>query len=127
MPIVNKVDKRVRMGWVEIIRYQLFTHCYLEKLQVSDADIDTLTLLACDGETELTSFCDKVFALQIFKSTQTVRNAITKAEKKGLILKEGKSKKRIFINPDVKIQCEGNIMLDYKFLFQVPIDAKQKV
>jgi hypothetical protein len=118
--IVNKVDKRVRMSLEDIIRFQLLTHCYLAKISVSDADLNTLTLLALGGELELTSFCDDVFGKQIFKSTQTVRNVITKAEKKGLIIKHGKSKKKISLNPDLKIQTDGNIFLDYKMLYQQP-------
>jgi hypothetical protein len=53
---------------------------------------------------------------KIFSSTQSVRNCLTKAEKKGLIKKEGKNKKRISISSDLKLHAQGNILLDYKFL-----------
>ena len=33
-----------------------------------------------------------------------------------LIKKEGKNKKKIFINPDIKVFSQGNILLDFKFL-----------
>ena len=103
MAIVNQVDKRVRMTTWEIVKYQLLTHCYLYKIPVSDADLNCLTFLAIEGEQELTSFCNKAHSKQIFSSTQSVRNCLTKAEKKALIVKEGKNKKKIGINPNIKV------------------------
>jgi hypothetical protein len=41
---------------------------------------------------------------------------LTKAEKKNLIKKEGKNKKKIYINPELKVHARGNILLDFKFL-----------
>jgi hypothetical protein len=83
---------------------------------VSESDLDCLTLLAIEGDQELTSFCNKAHDKQIFSSTQSVRNCLTKSEKKGLIKKEGKNKKKIFINPELKVHSTGNILLDFKFL-----------
>ncbi len=116
MALVNQVDKRVQMKQWEIVKFQILTHCYLNKIQVSDADLECLTLLSILGEQELTLFCAEVFTRNIFQSPQTVRNALSKAERKKLILKEGRSKKRITINPNLNLQTKGNILLDYKFL-----------
>jgi hypothetical protein len=116
MATVNQVEKRVKMNTWEIIKYQILTHCYLNKIQVSDADLECLTLLSVLGEQELTTFCTEVHNRKIFRSPQTVRNALSKAEKKHLIVKEGRTKKRIHINPRISVQTAGNIMLDYKFL-----------
>jgi len=116
MAIVNQVDKRVRMSAWQIVKYQILTHCYLYNIQVSEADLNCLTFLAIEGDQELTSFCNKAYDKQIFSSTQSVRNCLTKSEKKGLIKKEGKNKKKIFINPSLKLHAKGNILLDYKFL-----------
>lgn len=116
MAKVNQIEKRVQMEKWDIVKYQILTYCYLKKIHISDADLQCLTLLSIEGEQELTTFCGRVHMMNIFKSSQTVRNALTKAEKKNLISKEGKSKKRIAINPELKIQTEGNILLDYKFL-----------
>ena len=93
MAIVNQVDKRVKMSGWQIVKYQILTHCYLYNIQVSESDLDCLTLLAMEGDQELTSFCNKAHDKQIFSSTQSVRNCLTKSEKKGLIKKEGKNKK----------------------------------
>lgn len=116
MANVTQIEKRVRMeGW-EIVKYQILTYCYLQKIVLSEADLNCLTFLAVLGETELTHFCTKAADKKIFQSPQTVRNALNKAENRKLITKEGKSKKRISIHPDMKIQTNGNILLDYKFL-----------
>jgi hypothetical protein len=116
MAIVNQVDKRVKKSGWQIVKYQILTHCYLYNIQVSESDLDCLTLLAIEGDQELTSFCNKAHDKQIFSSTQSVRNCLTKSEKKGLIKKEGKNKKKIFINPELKVHSTGNILLDFKFL-----------
>lgn len=116
MALVNQVDKRVKMSQWDIVKYQLLTHCYLYKITVSENDLDCLTLLAIEGEAELTSFCSKAFDLNIFSSIQTVRNCLTKVAKKNLIKKEGKNKKKIYLNPELKVHSQGNILLDFKFL-----------
>ncbi len=116
MAIVNQGDKRMRMDTWQIVKYQILTHCYLYNIQVSEADLDCLTYLAIEGEQELTSFCIKAHAKNIFSSTQSVRNCLTKAEKKNLIVKEGKNKKKININPIMNVHSKGNVLLDYKFL-----------
>ena len=56
----------------------------------------------------------------IFKSSQSARNAITKAEKKNLLLKKGHNKKTISLNPDINVQPNGLVLLDYKILGREP-------
>lgn len=116
MALVNQVDKRVRMTRWDIVKFQLMTHCYLFKIPVSDPELNCLTFLAMQGEQELTQFCTQAADKKYFSSPQSVRNCLTKAEKKKLIKKEGKNKKKIYIHPELKIHAEGNILLDYKFL-----------
>ena len=116
MALVNQVDKRVKMSTWQIVKYQILTHCYLFDIPASEADLNCLTFLAMEGEQELTHFCNKAHDKKIFSSTQSVRNCLTKAEKKGLIKKEGKNKKKISINPTLNVYAIGNILLDYKFL-----------
>lgn len=109
------VNKQVQMTRSEIIRYQIITHCYVNKLVMSEADYNCLTLLGALGPSDLTEFCTMASSYKIFKSTQTVRNCLVKMERQGLISKEGKSKKRISLSPDLKIQANGDILLNYKF------------
>lgn len=116
MAVVNQIEKKVMMTNWEVVKYQIVTHCYISKIQVSEADLDCLTYLALEGEQELTSFCSKVHDQNIFSSSQSARNSLTKCEKKNLIIKEGKNKKKISVNPDLKIIANGNILLNFKIL-----------
>jgi hypothetical protein len=116
MARVNQVRKTVRMDLWNIVRFQIATHCTLRELNVSDLDLNCLTFLALGGEQPLTEFCDAATKNKIFGSSQSVRSAITKAEKKDLVIKNGGYNKLIKLNPDLKIQTSGNILLDYKFV-----------
>ncbi len=114
--IVNKVDKKVKMSRDGVIKYQLLTFCFLNDVQISISDLNCLTELAKLGSDELTSFCKLMSEKKIFKSPQSARNAIAKAEKKDLVKKLGNNRKRISINKSMNIQTKGTIFLDYKFL-----------
>lgn len=123
MAKVNVVDKKVSLSLEELIKFQLITHCYIESLPVSESDLNCLTLLGIMGETDLTDFCAAASSKKVFKTTQTVRNCIAKMEKSNLVLKVGKSKKKITINPDIKVQTEGNILLNYKLFHLEPQES----
>ena len=118
MALVNQVQKRVRMPKWDVVKFQILTHCYINRIAMSESDLNCLTLLSFNEPVELTSFCYDASAEEdwIFKSPQTVRNCINKAEKNGLVVKDSQNKRVIMINPDLKIQTQGNILLDYKFL-----------
>jgi hypothetical protein len=118
MALVNQVQKRVRMPKWEIVKFQILTHCYINRIAMSESDLNCLTLLSFNQPIELTHFCYDTSTDEdwIFKSQQTVRNCINKAEKKGLVQKDPSNKKLIMLNPALKIQIEGTILLDYKFL-----------
>ena len=123
MAVVNQVEKKIMMDNWEIIKYQLLTYCYVNKILISEADLNCLTFLAIEGEQELTSFCFKVFQRKIFSSAQSVRNCLTKCEKKGLIIKDGKNKKKIYINPEMNVMANGNILLNLKILALAPKES----
>ena len=115
MALVNQVKKLSRMTIWDNVKFQIVTHCYLQKIVLSEADYICLTTLAFRGEQELTTFCNEAAEEKIFGSPQTVRNAVGRYEVQNLILKEGKSKKKIMIHPDLQIQSSGNVLLDFKF------------
>ena len=116
MATFNQVEKKARMEYWDCVKFQILTHCYLQKITVSESDLECLTFLANEGELELTEFCNKVADVKIFSSPQTVRNAVNKAERKNLVIKDGKTKKRIMLHPSIKVITSGNILLDYKFV-----------
>lgn len=117
MALVNQVQKKVVMSKKDVIKFQILTHCYINRITLSDSDLECLTLLSAIGPIELSSFCFEASdEYAVFKSEQTVRNCINKCEKNSLVIKDAKNKKIVMINPNLKIQTEGSILLDYKFL-----------
>lgn len=118
MAVVNQVQKKVRMNLWDIVRFQLNVHCHLKNISVSDRDLNCLAYLAISGEKELADFCNAVADNNIFGNSQSVRNAISKGQRRGLVnvFKNGKAKKRIKLNPEIMIQTNGNILLDYKIV-----------
>ncbi len=126
MAIVNQVQKQVRMNQWDIIKFQLIVHCYFNNVLVTDLDLNCLTLLALTGEQTLGDFCDLAERNKIFGSSQSVRNALAKAEKKELITKVGKNKKKISLNVK-NIRVDGNILLDYKILRVEPQEVEVSV
>jgi hypothetical protein len=118
MALVNQVQKRVKLPKWEIVKFQILTHCYINRITMSESDLNCLTLLSFNEPVELSNFCLDASSEEdwIFKSPQTVRNSINKAEKNGLVIKDKSNKKIIKLNPDLKIQTEGVVLLDYKFL-----------
>ena len=118
MALVNQVQKRVKMPKWEIVQFQILTYCFINKISINDSDLNCLTLLSFNQPIALTDFCYDASSEEgwIFKSPQTVRNAINKAEKQNLVIKDINNKKMIALNPNIKIQTEGTILLDYKFL-----------
>jgi hypothetical protein len=113
MAIVNKVEKKIKMQKDGVIKYQIITFCFINDLQLSISDLNCLVELAKSGSVDLTTFCKHISGMGIFKSPQSVRNAVQKAKKKNLIVKNNKY---IVINPDMKLQSSGNILLDFKIL-----------
>ena len=118
MALVNQVQKKVKMPKWDIVKFQILTHCYINRIAMSESDLNCLTLLSFNEPIELTNFCLDASAEEgwIFKSPQTVRNCVNKAEKNGLVVKDASNKKLILLNPLLKIQTEGTVLLDFKFL-----------
>tara|TARA_R100000278_G_C5466822_1_gene162988 strand:- start:926 stop:1303 length:378 start_codon:yes stop_codon:yes gene_type:complete len=117
MALVNQVRKNVRLQKWDIVKFQIITYCYINKILLSNADLECLTLLSFNQPIELSNFCSDASAEDdsIFKSPQSVRNSLNKSEKYKLIIRSSKNKKMVELNPLLKIQVKGNILLDYKF------------
>tara|TARA_R110000868_G_scaffold310786_1_gene571946 strand:+ start:3204 stop:3575 length:372 start_codon:yes stop_codon:yes gene_type:complete len=116
MALVNKVEQKAKVSIDTVIQFQIVTYCFFNDIQISNADLKCLAQLAKQGEVELTLFCNDVTDMGIFKSPQSARNAITKASKKDLVIKNGYNKKKITLSKILNVQTEGNVFLDYKIL-----------
>jgi hypothetical protein len=129
MAVVNKVQKSGHMNLWDIVKFQINLHCHLNEVNISDSDLECLTLLAINGETELTSFCNAAcnederakdlvvpYAREIFRTPQSVRNSVTKLERMTLVSKKGRSKKKVSVDPKMQIQVSGHIFIEVKYL-----------
>lgn len=132
------VEKTVYMTKSDIIRYQILTHCFINRIAISKCDLDCLMLLGIYEEQELAEFCareeisDELIKHEtwykdefkskgkkkgLFGSAQTVRNFLTRQEKIGLIVKVGNSRKKIKLNPEIGIVSNGSLVLNYKMAY----------
>ena len=116
MALVNKVDLKHQEDINVSIKYQIVTYCFFNDILISNSDLNFLSELSKKNNIELTKFCVELVDKEIFKSPQSARNAVTKAEKKGLLIKNGKNKKTIHINNKMNVQISGLVLLDYKVL-----------
>lgn len=126
------VDKKVQMTLEKIIKFQIITYCYINNITLSESDLECLTILGLNKEAELSDFCNACCAHEnrdkeptvaytkiIFKTPQTVRNCIARMKNYNIINKNGLGHNRmISLNPELKVQSDGNILLNYK-LFHV--------
>lgn len=118
MALVTQIEKRVKMSKWDTVKFQILTHCYINRIAMSESDLNCLTLLSFNQPIGLNEFCYDASSEEawIFKSPQTVRNCINKAEKNNLVIKDKNNKKHISLNPELRVQTEGTLLLDYKFL-----------
>ena len=116
MALVNKVDIKMKVDIDKTIQYQIMTYCFFNNIFISNSDMKFLAELSKYENVELTKFCLKLVEGNIFKSPQSARNAITKAEKKNLLDKSGNNKKTISLQKDINVQTSGIVLLDYKIL-----------
>jgi hypothetical protein len=127
---IEKVTRKVRLdSRLDSIKYQLITELmFLRKQPLIETDLIYLALLVQWGNISLKEFCHKA-VLYIYGSAiaadvekhpvriQTVRNRLGIMEKRGLLAKVGKGKKTLHINPLISIKTNGNVLLEYNFLY----------
>ena len=116
MAIVTNVDLKLRVDVNKTIKYQILTYCFFNNILISNTDLDFLSELSLISKIEISKFCDLITNKNIFKSPQSARNAISKAEKKNLLTKTGTNKKTITINKNINVQTSGLVLLNYKIL-----------
>jgi hypothetical protein len=116
MATVNQVSLKLKVSLNNTIKYQILTYCFFENIMISNSDLEFLTVLSRNPKMEISKFCILLTELNIFKSAQSARNAISKAEKKNLVSKKGSNKKTIVLNNLINVQTNGLVLLDYKIL-----------
>ena len=135
--IVTPVQIKQRLSRWGLIRFQILSWCALRNIQITNADLDMLVLLAIYGKTKLATFCEDLIKTEIstgpkikkckgtdkeykyiFDSCQSARNALAKVYDLGLILRVGKNKSNIniWINPEMNIHTDPNLLVNYQLL-----------
>lgn len=127
---INKVTRKVRLDSLHTaLKYQLITELvFLRRQNIIESDLTYLALLAEWGPMSLKEFCHKAVVYLFGKDSaldgvkhpvrvQTVRNRLGLLEKRGFIIKQGRGKKTLIINPSIPIKSEGNLLLEYNFIY----------
>ncbi len=117
--IFNQVDKVQQLDQSNIVKYQIVTHCFLNEIFLTNTELECLTLLGCRGKMRCNEFCTLAAEVGILGSAIAVHNCLRRIEKSKLVSRKrgGEEKKLlIFLNPELGIQTEGNIILNYKFV-----------
>lgn len=127
---LNRVTRKVRLdSRLTAIRYQLVTELiFLRKQAIIDSDLTYLALLVQWGPMSLKEFCNRAVLEQYGQESlrdaekhpvrvQTVRNRLGILHKRGYIIKEGKGNKTLRFNPSINIETQGNILLEYNFIY----------
>lgn len=134
---INKVTRKVRLdSMLTAVKYQLITELvFLRKQSIIDSDLTYLALLTVLGPIPLKEFCTKavvhIYGDEILHDVlkhpvkvQTVRNRLGLLQKRGFILKEGKGKKMLMLNPSIPIVKQGNVLLEYNFIYVETQESK---
>lgn len=117
------VNKQIQLSLKDIIKYQINMYCFINKIRLSPAQLDCLSLLGLYGEIYMSDFCNEVVQEEIFGNVQTTRNFITKCVKDGLVIRSGLGNKLVSINKELELLTEGTILLNLK-VYHLETDKK---
>ena len=108
------INKNIQLSLFDIIKFQINTHCFMNRIKLSPAQMDCLTLLGLYGEINMSDFCIEVVKEEVFGNVQTTRNFVTKCIQKGLVKRGGVGNKLISLADPLEVLTEGNIVLNLK-------------
>jgi hypothetical protein len=108
------VNKQVPLSLIEVIKFQINMYCFINRVRLSPAQLDCLSLLGMYGEMNMSDFCNEVVSEEIFGNVQTTRNFITKCVKDELVTRSGLGNKVVSINKKLELLTEGTILLNLK-------------
>lgn len=117
------VNKQLPLSLIEVIKFQINMYCFINKIRLSPAQLDCLSLLGMYGEINMSDFCNEVVSEEIFGNVQTTRNFITKCVKDGLVVRSGLGNKLVSINKSLELLTEGTILLNLK-VYHLETDQK---
>lgn len=104
------VTKKIKVeSQFKMVKLQFMLHCFLNDINLSNADLDCLTLLAIKGTTN--AILEEVVERKIFKTVQAARNCRAKLTKLGLLVNDAEGRR---LNPTLSIGIDSIILLDMK-------------
>lgn len=106
----------VRLSKFEIVKYQLIHYCFMKKVKINDTELDILSYLGELGKIRMSVFCEKAAKKGLLGTHQAVNTCLGKLLRSDLYVKEGVGKKKIYLNPKLKIYAEGNIVITIKLI-----------
>jgi len=113
---VTKVEKSARLELREIVELQLNIHFLLQKKIVSPALCTCFAMIAERGKMHLLDICNEASDDGVYSNPMSVRCALNKAVKEGILVKEGGShRKTLRLSDDIQIASSGNILVTYQF------------
>ena len=108
------VNKQLELSLLDMIKFQLNLYCFVNKIRLSPAQLDCLSLLGLYGDINISDFCSEVVSNDIFGNAQTTRNFITKCVKEDLVSRSGLGNKLVSLNEKLEILTEGTVLLNLK-------------
>lgn len=111
-----KIEKKVILNKFELVKYQLIHHCFINRIKLNETELNCLALLGEVGNIRLTDFGALAVEKGILGNPATVHNCMSKIEKSGLFIKKGTGKIIIYLNPELQIKSEGDILIEIKLL-----------
>lgn len=112
MEKVKLVEKRVKFSSLEqIVKLQFLLHCFAKEIHLTPGDYNLLTYIAINGYNRKTTPGELVES-RMFLHKQSVRNSRNKLLKQGFLIEPVKNSCKI--NPELNIESNGNIMIDFK-------------
>lgn len=104
------VTKKIKVeSQFKMVKLQFMLHCFLQDINLSNADLDCLTYLAIHGCTN--KALEEIVEQKIFKTVQAARNCRAKLTKLRFLINDGDGRR---LNPELSVGIDHIILLDIK-------------
>jgi hypothetical protein len=114
-PII--IPCKVGMTREVLIRFQVIFTAFINGIALTPSDIDTCVLLGLKGEQLLRNYSDELVARTLFTSSGSARNTIAKLTDCKLIIKTGRSRKKVRISDAICTVADNSVTLDIQCIY----------
>lgn len=110
-----EINHKTILSKLELIKYQLINYCFINKIWLNETQLNCLAILGEMGKVRLTLFGEEVVRRKVYGNPVAANNCLDKIDKR-LWVKEGAGKKIIYLNPNLQIVSEGNVVINIKLI-----------